>query len=132
MNYYNLSSLARKEKLYIQNKNRPVEKAQTSKATIISMLMGILIMIVPISLYIGTKSTVTSNKIIISELNIQYDKLKLENDTLQNDVNSKVSLNEVYDIAVNKLNMKKLTVDKIKYYKTNMGDYFKQSTNLTK
>lgn len=134
-NFYNNTSLAKKN----INKSIDVGKnikykptIKTTKSSIWSLLLGVLIIFVPVIFYFSVKSNVTSNKIVIAQLNSDFDTMKMENDAVESEIKDRIDLNNIYNIAVNRLQMKKVTVDDIKYYKIDSSDYFKQNLNLSK
>lgn len=134
-NFYNNTSLAKKN----INKNIAVRKkvqskpiVKTTKSSIWSLILGVLIIFMPVIFYFSVKSNVTSNKIVIAQLNSDFDTIKMENDAVESEIKDRIDLNNIYNIAVNRLQMKKVTVDDIKYYKIDSSDYFKQNLNLSK
>lgn len=103
INKYNNSSLARQGYYTsykdFDSKSKP-KRLETSRAGILSLLIGIIIILVPVTYYLSLKSQVTSNKIVISELNHKLDKLKIENDANEIEMKSKLDLNNIYDTAI--------------------------------
>ena len=134
-NFYNNTSLAKKNinKSIDVGKNIKYKSTiKTTKSSIWSLLLGVLIIFVPVIFYFSVKSNVTSNKIVIAQLNSDFDTMKMENDAVESEIKDRIDLNNIYNIAVNRLQMKKVTVDDIKYYKIDSSDYFKQNLNLSK
>ncbi len=98
---------------------------------LITFLVGvILVMSFLLIQYIGLQSDVTASVKEIAQLESSLSELKSNNDELENQINSSVSLDDVKYKAIAELGMTYAKEDQIVTYDGGSGDYVRQVTQL--
>lgn len=80
------------------------------------MVAGIVVMTALLIFYIKLHADVTSSSREIADLEEQLSEMKSENDAAYNEINDRISLEEVRDKAINELGMKYADKDQVVIY----------------
>jgi len=94
------------------------------------MYMGVLILVVSLASVIGY-SIIYHSKKEVDSLSAELQSLKKDTVILENQIISGANLNDIYDIATNKLGMVRPTADKINYINIDNQSYTRQYGILT-
>lgn len=114
---------------------RKIKRKKLKKGAIANKLMciymGLLILVVSLASVIGY-TTIYHSKKEVDRLTAQLQSLKKDSVILENQIISGANLNNIYDIATNKLGMVRPTADKINYINIDNQSYTRQFGSLTR
>ena len=82
--------------------------------------------------YLSLKASIDQHMSTVKTLELQLENMKMENDALEQSINTSVDLNHVYNVAVNELGMVRAGKDSIIQYDKTESEYVRQYEDIPK
>lgn len=107
-------------------KQKRRQKLNFALPVVIVLCIGIAVIVYFGYMYLSLQSSVDNHNSVIGKLETQLESLKVENDALEQSIETNLDLSYVYDVAVHKLGMVHAGAENIIQYEKTESEYVRQ------